>query len=195
MMSTSGRLAALALTSVMLTGVAVSEAAAQPPVGQRAGAAARGANAGGADQGPAPLTPAETQKLFDSYVLVQARGALGLTDAQFPGFVTRLMALQEARRRNQQARRRVLMTLAQMTGPQAAVPVDEAKIREQVKALSDLDARTSDEVHRAQDALDQVLDVRQQGRFRVFEDQVERRMLDLMLSARRSAAAQAAAKK
>lgn len=196
MSSTSGRLAALALTSVMLTGVAVSGSAGQPPAGQGARAVARGAaNAGGADQGPAPLTPAETQKLFDGYVLVQARGALGLTDAQFPEFVTKLMALQDARRRNQQARRRVLMELARLTGPQAAPAVDEAKIREQMKALSDLDARTNDEVHRAQDALDQVLDVRQQGRFRVFEDQVERKMLDLMLSARRSAAAQAAAKR
>ena len=47
----------------------------------------------------AATSPAELQRLFDAYVLVQAQDVLQLTDAQLPDFMSRLRALQEVRRR------------------------------------------------------------------------------------------------
>jgi hypothetical protein len=193
---TRARLAVLLTMSVLALVIgAGATAAGQAPPGLAASGGAQTAPIGASQQPPPPLTPAETQKLFDGYVLVQARVALGLTDAQFPEFVTKLMALQDARSRHQQERRKIVAELARLTGPRATGAPDEAKIREQMKALADLDVRATEAVRRAQDGLDQVLDLRQQARFRVFEDQVERKRLDLLLNARRTAAAQAAKRK
>jgi len=48
-------------------------------------------------------------------------------------------------------------------------------------------------MRQAYDALDEVLDARQQARFRVFEDQIEQRKLDLLMRARERARANKAA--
>ena len=52
------------------------------------------------------LSPAEVQRLFDAYALVQAQEALALTDEQYGRFVTAMKTLQETRRRHQQERAR-----------------------------------------------------------------------------------------
>jgi len=52
----------------------------------------------------------------------------------------------------------------------------------------DQDDRSAAELRRAYDALDEVLDVRQQARFRTFEEMLERRKLDLLMRARQGAA-------
>ncbi len=169
---------ALLLTTVVLT--AANAVAGQ---GQVQGRAAAGA-------APTPvISPLETQRLFDAYVLVQAQDALGVSDAQFPEFVTKLRALQEVRRRNQQARHKIVLELQRLTNPNAAEVFDEVRARDLLRSLSELEARGADEMRKAQEALDQTLDVRQQARLRVFEEQVERRKLDLLLRARRATAA------
>jgi hypothetical protein len=66
-------------------------------------------------------------------------------------------------------------------------PVDETAIRAQLTALQELEARSAAETRRAYGDLDTLLDARQQARFRVFEDQLERRKLELMLRARQNA--------
>ena len=60
-------------------------------------------------------------------------------------------------------------------------------IRERLTALRELDARHGAETRQAYDELDKLLDPRQQARFRVFEDQIERRKIELMLRARQNA--------
>ena len=50
--------------------------------------------------------------------------------------------------------------------------------------LQEIESRTAAEVRKAYTALDEVLDVRQQARFRVFEEQVERRKIELLMRAR-----------
>ena len=55
-----------------------------------------------------------------------------------------------------------------------------------MKALSDLDDRLVGEVRDAIAGIDQVLDVRQQVRFRLFEEQMERRKVDLLMRARQA---------
>jgi hypothetical protein len=136
----------------------------------------------------ANLSPAEVQKLFDAYAVVQAQEMLGLTDAQFPQFITRLKALHESRRRAQRERAAVLQDLIRLTGGRnaAARPSagDEAQIRDRVRQLDELDERSAAEVRKSYQAIDHILDVRQQGRFRVFEEQMERRKIELLMKAR-----------
>ena len=135
----------------------------------------------------AGLSPVEVLNMLDAYALVQAESVLELRESQYGEFVTRLKRLQETRRRNQQARTRQVQELRRMTQPQEKGQADSA-IAERLKALKEHDARAAAELGRAYDALDEVLDVRQQARFRAFEENLERRKIDLLMRARRGAA-------
>ena len=168
------RLLALAGCLGLLSAGPAAAQQADPPVRGRAG------NAAG-------LSPVEVLNMLDAYALVQAEGALELKESQYGEFVTRLKRMQETRRRNQQARNRQVQELRRMTQPQAK-PQDDAVIAERLKALKEHDAKAAAELTRAYDALDEVLDVRQQARFRAFEDNLERRKIDLLMRARRGAA-------
>ncbi len=130
-----------------------------------------------------PLNPAEVQSLIDGYVVMQAQKALDLSDAQFPQFITRLRILQNTRRAAQRQRAQLMQEMARLTNPNSPAP-DEAQLREKLKAWSDLETKSAADLHKAYENVDQVLDLRQQVRFRVFLDQVERRMLDIMMRAR-----------
>jgi hypothetical protein len=163
--------------------------------GSSGGAAAAAHQAAPASPPPAAAPDAqgvsagEIQRLYDAYALVQAQEALQLSDEQYGKFVTRLKGLQEARRRNQQARGKILQDLRRLTAPDV-VSIDESAIRDRLRMLRDQEDRGMAELRKATDAVDEVLDVRQQARFRLFEEQVERRKLDLLMRARRNAAAQ-----
>jgi hypothetical protein len=65
-------------------------------------------------------------------------------------------------------------------------PPDETQLKDRLKALQDLDARSQDDVRKAFEGLDQVLDVTQQAKFRIFEEQMERRKLELVMRARQA---------
>jgi hypothetical protein len=134
--------------------------------------------------GGGDMTPAEIQKLFDAYLVMEAQQALTLTDQQYPQFLTRLRALQDTRRRNQQERIQVMGQLQRLTNPRLPNRADEALIKERLTALQELESRTAAEMRKAYNALDEVLDVRQQARFRVFEEQIERRKIELLMRAR-----------
>ncbi len=129
------------------------------------------------------LDIAELQRLFDAYMVMQAQDALQLDDAQFGQFLPKLKALQDTRRRNEQARNRLVAELGRLTAPSASA--DEAAVRNRLRELQELEGRSAADLRRAYDTVDQVLDVRRQARFRVFEQNMERRKLQLMLRARR----------
>jgi len=116
---------------------------------------------------------------------MQAQDALQLDDAQFGQFLPKLKALQDTRRRNEQARNRLVAELGRLTAPSA--PADEAAVRDRLRELQELEGRAAADLRRAYDTVDQQLDVRRQARFRVFEQSMERRKLQLMLRARRGA--------
>ena len=147
----------------------------------RAGQGARG----GDTDAPA-LTPVEILNMLDAYALVQAQNALQLSDNQYGEFVSRLKRLQQTRRRNQQGRNGLLADLRRMTGPQVQ-QVDEVALRERLRLLKEHDVKSAVEMKAAYDAVDEILDLRQQARFRVFEETLERRKLDLLMRARRNA--------
>jgi hypothetical protein len=138
----------------------------------------------------AGVSTGELVNMLDTYAIVQAQDALTLNDAQYGQFVARLKRLQEARRRNQRERNQILQDLRRLAGPQAPTPVDENALRERLHALRDHDDRAAAEMRKAYDTLDEVLDVRQQARFRTFEETIERRKLDLVVRARERAARQ-----
>ena len=129
------------------------------------------------------VSPGEIQRLFDAYVVMQAQQALQLTDEQYPKFLARVKDLQAARRRGLVERGRIMQELRRLN--QAASP-DETQARAQLKALADVDARTASDVRDALNGIDQVLDLRQQIRFRIFEEQMERRKIDLLMRARQA---------
>ena len=129
------------------------------------------------------MSPAEIQKLFDAYIMVEAQRALELSDAQYPQFIAKLRTLQDTRRRNQQERNQLMMRLQRMTAPRAPA-VDNAAIEGVLKSLQELESRNAAEIRKAYNELDQVLELRQQARFRVLEEQVERRKIELVMRAR-----------
>ena len=151
----------------------------------------------------AGVPPAELQRLFDAYALVQAQDALKLDETQFARFLPRLRALQEVRRRTLLDRARLVQDLRQLLNRgsdagrrgagrdgQAGRP-DERLLDEKLKDLRELDRKAVDDIRRAADDLDDVLDVEQRARLRLFEEQMDRRKLELLLRARQGARARA----
>ena len=131
----------------------------------------------------AAVSPAEIQRMFDSYALMQAQDQLQIRDDQFPQFLTRFKALQDIRRQALQQRARRIMELRRLLNvPQ----IDEAAVRDQLKELEELEARSQTDVKKAYDAIDQILTLRQQAKFRVFEELMERRKLELVTRARQA---------
>jgi DNA repair ATPase RecN len=129
------------------------------------------------------MTPGEIQKLFDAYLVMEAQQALELTDDQYPQFLTRLRSLQETRRRNQLERGRLMGELQRMTAPRVKM-VEEAALKERLTALQEIESRTAAELRKAYASLDEVLSLKQQARFRLFEEQIERRKIELLMRAR-----------
>ena len=138
-----------------------------------------------------PLSPNEVQKLFDGYAVIQAQEFLNLSDQAFGTFLPRLRTLQEARRRGEQERFRMIQELDRLTGPRAAQGND-AMVRERLRTLRESENRTFAEVQKAREAIDELLDPRQQARFRIFEGRLEQRKLQLLMQARQANRAQRA---
>jgi hypothetical protein len=165
---------------------------------QQAAAEQRGRPGGRAGAATAaPVSPAELQMMFDGYVLMQAQEALQLNEEQFPRFLGKLKALQAARRRAQAQRARAFQELRRLSAADSAPGTsgasgaggasEEAELRRQLKALDDIDAKSAADVRQAHAELDEVLDVRQQARFRIFEENMERRKVELLMRARQAA--------
>jgi hypothetical protein len=144
--------------------------------------AAAFAQPAGQAQAPAPMPLAEIQRLLDGYAGVQAQQYLAMTDAQFGQFLPKLLALQNVRRRNEQERMRLLMELRRLTNPNAQGSDNDIQTR--VRALRELEVRSMGEMQGAYDAIDQLLDVRQQARFRLFEQEIEQRKIQLLMRTR-----------
>jgi hypothetical protein len=137
---------------------------------------------------PATISAAQIQRWIEAFTVLQAQEALRLSDAQFGRVVTRLKKLQETRRRQQQARNKILMDMRRITNPETGNQ-DEAQLVDLLKALREGEDRTAAELKRAYEAVDETLDVRQQARFRVFEERMEQQKLELLMRARRNARA------
>lgn len=153
-----------------------------PPPTQ--GAPARTAPRGGQRPGgPGAATPADqlqVQRLLDAWALVQAKEQLQLTDEQYPGFVARLTKLHDTRRRNAMERRRLMGELRVLLNQSPAAKDDVLMSR--VRALDEVTKRGADEAHQVTLEIDGVLTPWQRGRYRVFEELVERRKIEMLRS-------------
>lgn len=129
------------------------------------------------------VSPGEVQRLFDAYVVMQAQQELQLSDEQYPKFLARVKVLQTARQKGLADRARILQDLRRL---ESAPSLDDSQARLQLKALADVDARLVNDVRDAMNGIDEVLDTRQRIRFRVFEEQMERRKVDLLMRARQA---------
>ena len=129
------------------------------------------------------VTPNEIQRMFDAYALVQAQDQLRLNDEQYARFLVRFKSLQEVRRRTLQEHTRLVAELRRLL--MQGQP-DEAQLKDRMQALQDVDSRATADVRKAYDAIDQVLDVRQQASLRIFEEQMERRKIELITRARQA---------
>lgn len=137
-------------------------------------------------------SPAELQRLFDVYTVVQAQEMLQLTDAQYPEFLVRLRALQDVRRRAQVERARLIAELRRLADRARREAAASAEIEDRLKALRALDSRGQAEAQQALERVDEVLEPVQQARLRVLEEQMERRKLELLVRARQAARARRA---
>ena len=129
------------------------------------------------------VTPNEIQRMFDAYALVQAQDQLHLNDDQYARFLVRFKSLQEVRRRALQEHTRLIGELRRLL--MQGQP-DETQLKERMQELQEVDSRTVADVKKAYDGLDQVLDVKQQAHLRVFEEQMERRKIELITRARQA---------
>jgi hypothetical protein len=129
------------------------------------------------------VTPNEIQRMFDAYALVQAQDQLALGDEQYGRFLARFKALQDIRRRSLQEHTRLVVELRRLL--MQGQP-DEAQLKDRMQALQDVDMRAIADVRKAYEAIDQTLDVKQQATFRVFEEQMERRKIELITRARQT---------
>lgn len=135
---------------------------------------------------PDRMSPREVQRLFDAYVAMQAQERLQLSDTQYAQFLPRLKILLDLRRTSLTNRHALVAELGRASRGGPGRRADEAFLGEKMQQLRTFDEQTAAELRRAYEAIDQVLDVRQQARFRVFEDQVERRKVELLLRARQN---------
>ena len=170
----------LAILSVVVLGVA--SVGAQGAL-QRPGRQGRqGQQAPGAVDDPG-VTPAEIQRMFDAYALIQAQDQLRLNDEQYARFLVRFKSLQDIRRRSLQEHAQLVVELRRLL--MQGQP-DEAQLKDRMRALQDVDSRAIADVRKAHEAIDQALDVKQQASFRVFEEQMERRKIELITRARQA---------
>lgn len=169
----------------MTVGVSAQQPQAPPP--QNPHAASVNPSASAVADGLDGLREAQLMVMLDSYAMFQAQQQLSIPDEQFGTFAGRLKKLQDVRRRNQRMRHRLVVELRRLLNPQAPAPAEEAAIRAQLTRLKEHDQRAAAELQQAYDALDEVLDARQQARYRIFEEQIEQRKLDLLLRARERA--------
>ena len=144
-------------------------------------AAQRGQQAPRGQQGRGHLSPSDIQDQFDAYAIVQAQDALSLSDAQYPQFVRRARELHALRRRARAERGRLVGALNQLLRQRTAA---ESRLDAATRALDAHDRTSLDRVQKAYAAVDEILDVRQRARFRVLEEQLERKKLDILFRAR-----------
>lgn len=150
------------------------------PRSQRAGLPPAG-DVANAD--PDILTDGQLLAMLDSWAIVQAQQQLAIPDDKYGTFAARLKRLQDTRRRNQRDRRLIIQELRRLVGRNATGTPDENAVRTQLAALRAQDDKAAAEMRKAYEALDEVLDPQQQARFRLLEEVLEQRKLDLIIRA------------
>jgi hypothetical protein len=134
---------------------------------------------------PAELTsPAYVQQMFDTMAVVEADKFLPLSGDQYPVFVQHLRRVQEARAQANRRRAKALNELRGLVGPNAPADVTDSVIDAKLKELIAAEQEGAADVRKALDDLDAGLSVRQRARYRLLEENVERRKIDFLTKVR-----------
>ncbi len=159
-----------------------------PPPPESAPAQGRGAGrqAGGADRSlvPDPAKLATVQDLLEGMEISNADKALQVDNQHYADFIQRLRNLQRLRRQHQTQRQRLIGELRRLSNQQP--PVEDALLEAPTKRLDDFDKQAIQETQGAYAQIDEVLNVRQRARFRLFEEQMEQRKLEILTRVLRS---------
>lgn len=174
------------LRSILLTGVITVLSAASAVAGQRQLPPGAPPRLPGPPEGA--ISAMQVQRWFEAFTVLQAQEALQLSEAQYGPFVTRLKALQDVRRRHQLARNQIMGDLRRLNNPQNGSN-DEGALTDRLRSLRDEDDRAAAELKKAYEGVDESLDVRQQARFRIFEERMEQQKLELLMKTRQNARA------
>lgn len=129
-------------------------------------------------------SPVYVQNMFDTLAVMEAEKFLPLSADQYPVFVQRLRRLQEARMQSNRRRTKALNELRQLSGPQAAADVADSVIDAKLKELDAAELEGAAAVRKALDELNGGLSVRQRARYRLLEENVERRKIDFLTKVR-----------
>jgi hypothetical protein len=133
---------------------------------------------------PGGLRPDEVQQIVDGWEIATAEKMLELTDQQYVPFLQQLRRLQNGRRQQLMQRQRMLMMLRQTLNQQPAL--EDAAVEARVKQFDDQERRLQQELQSLHAGIDGVLTPRQRARFRVLQEQMERRKLEVLSRAMRA---------
>ncbi|HKW01271.1 MAG TPA: hypothetical protein VJN96_15710 [Vicinamibacterales bacterium] len=182
----------LSIVAVALT-IATSQqqATPPPPPPQTADAPAQGRGAARGDnpQRPAAADLAKLQTvedLLEGMEISNADKFLQVDNQHYGEFIQRLRNLQKLRRQHQNQRQRLVMELRRLTN--ANPPVEDALLEAPTKRLDDFDKQHFQDLQDAYAKIDEVLNVRQRARFRLFEEQMEQRKLEILTRVLKSGA-------
>src|SRR5262249_2648150 len=145
----------------------------QAPPQMPPGGGGRGQRPGGPPPVNANVALRDVQNMMNNMALVDAQTFLQLSDAQWVAFVPKMRELQKIRMQHQERRLMLIQQLRRNTAPGAAV--DETTLAANVKDLDDLEAKMVTDERTALNGVDSVLTGYQRARFRVFEENIERR--------------------
>lgn len=141
----------------------------------------------GRREAPLGLRADEVQQIVDGWEIATAEKTLELNDQQYVPFIQQLRKLQNGRRQQFMQRQRMLMSLRQTINQQP--PADDAAIDARVKQFDDQERKLQQEMQTLHAAIDAVLTPRQRARFRVLQEQMERRKLEVLARAMRAGGA------
>ncbi len=184
--------ASVAMSVCLVLGSAMAAAAQDLPSyspneqGQMQGA--RGGQPQGDPQGPkgppeGDIAPGDIQAMFEAMTVMEAERFVMLTPDQFPVFVQRLKRLHEARATMNRRRNRALNDLRGMANPQNG-RADDATIDVKLRELAAIELEGRTAVDKAIEALDQMLSPKQRARFRMLEDNIEKKKIDFLTKVR-----------
>jgi hypothetical protein len=130
------------------------------------------------------VSPAYIQQMFDALAIVEAERFLPLSSEQYPVFVQNLKRLQEARQQSNRRRNKAMNELRGLAGPQAPADVSDATIDAKLQELTTAERDGEAAIRQAQTTLEAGLSVRQRARFRMLEENIERRKVDFLTKVR-----------
>jgi Spy/CpxP family protein refolding chaperone len=165
------------------SGIVAAQTQTPPPATNPPGQAAP--QRGGRQAPPVNVVQAENQVTaqWNVAVLRQSKAALQLNDQQFPFFFMKMSDLQAVRDRHQQQHRRLINELTKLTALDD--PADDATVTAKASELDALEQQMHQQELQALAAVDAVLTPYQRGRFRVFEENMEKQKLRLLAAALR----------